>query len=144
MAIIEYLDEVFAPNPLLVEGSPVQKALVRSMALIIIADIQPLQNTPVLEYYAGEDRQKQNEWAAHWIERGMRALETKMQQTAGRYAVGDQITLVDVCIPSQVFNAHRYGLDMSQFPTIQRVNDELNKLEAVQRADAKNQPDAPR
>ncbi|KAI6232462.1 Maleylacetoacetate isomerase [Aphelenchoides besseyi] len=143
LAIIEYLDEVYPDKFPLISGSAAQKALIRSMALMIIADIQPLQNVSPLKFYGGSDEQKRNEWADNFISRGFKALEKQLERTAGKYAIGDKLTLVDLCIPPQVFNAKRYNVDLTPFPIIRRITETLTDLEAFKRADAANQPDTP-
>lgn len=73
---------------------------------VISSGIQPLQNLIVL-IYVGEEKKK--EWAQHWITRGFRAVEKLLSGSAGKYCVGDEITLADCCLVPQVFNARRWG-----------------------------------
>lgn len=107
LAIIEYLDEAFPDTPLLIRGTPAQRAQIRAIALILIADTQPIQNLGVQAYHGGSDTEKKQQWAKHFIERGFNALEKQLEQTAGKYSFGDKISLIDVCIPPQVYNAKR-------------------------------------
>lgn len=72
---------------------------------MISSGIQPLQNLIVL-IHVGEEKKK--EWAQHWITRGFRAVEKLLSACAGKYCVGDEITLADCCLVPQVFNARRY------------------------------------
>lgn len=74
---------------------------------VISSGIQPLQNLIVL-IYVGEEKKK--EWAQHWITRGFRAVEKLLSASAGKYCVGDEITLADCCLVPQVFNARRYEI----------------------------------
>lgn len=82
------------------------------------------------------------EWGKHWVTLGFEALEEVLKQTAGKYAVGDEFTMADCYIPGQVYNANRFKVDMTRFPTIARVNETLLKEEAVTKASPENQPDA--
>ena len=41
--------------------------------------------------------------------RGLRALEAEAKDCAGRYLVGDQITLADLCLVPQLFGARAPG-----------------------------------
>lgn len=71
---------------------------------VISSGIQPLQNLIVL-IHVGEEKKK--EWAQHWITRGFRAVEKILSSVAGKYCVGDEISLADCCLIPQVFNARR-------------------------------------
>lgn len=115
---------------------------------IIACDIQPVQNLKVLNRYAEREETKEAKdaakasWAKHFITEGFVGLEAELSRVAGTYCVGDSLTLADAYLVPQVFNANRFGVDMSKFPTIQRVNDTLKALPAFIAADAANQPDA--
>eukprot|EP01122_Echinamoeba_exundans_P013859 TRINITY_DN611_c0_g1_i1.p1 TRINITY_DN611_c0_g1~~TRINITY_DN611_c0_g1_i1.p1 ORF type:complete len:219 (+),score=51.62 TRINITY_DN611_c0_g1_i1:37-693(+) len=141
LAIIEYLDEVYPENRLL-PADPVQKALARAQALVVASDIQPVGNLRVLGKIAADYNADKAAWSKYWIEKGFTALEEMVSKTAGKYSVGDQITVADLCLVPQVYNASRWGVDMSKFPTLQRVNQTLSELPAFQKAHADNQIDA--
>lgn len=142
MAIIEYLEEKFPDRQPLLPGTPEDRARIRALSLLIIADTQPLQNLGVLQHLSAEP-EKRKEWAQHWIRRSFAHLEAELARCAGTYAYGDQLSLLDCCIPPQVYNAKRFGIDMSAFPTIERVERALALLPAFQAADARHQPDTP-
>lgn len=144
LAIIEYLDETRPEKPLL-PRDPVKKAQVRRIAEIINSGIQPLQNLPVIGRIAeitGKDSEKAV-WAKYWINRGFQALESVLSQTAGKFAVGNEMTMADICVIIQIFNARRFGVDLTQFPIITRLETECGKLEAFQKAHPTKQPDCP-
>jgi len=139
LAIIEYLEETH-PEPSLLPKDAAGRAKVRAMSLHIVAGIQPIQNNTVLNY-VGE---KKLEWAQHWITKGLNSLETMLAKTAGRYSYGDTVTMVDLCLVPQIYNAVlRYPVDLSAFPTCKRVYDELLKLDAFQVSHPSRQPDTP-
>lgn len=102
LAIIEYLEET-RPSPALLPRDPVQRARCRMISDHITSGIQPLQNLAVLKK-VGDGSQ---EWAQHFITRGFQALEQLLQDTAGRYCVGDEVTMADLCLVPQVANADR-------------------------------------
>ncbi|KAK2152259.1 hypothetical protein LSH36_334g05026 [Paralvinella palmiformis] len=129
--IIEYLDETRPQNKLLPED-PAQRAKVRAIAEMINSGIQPLQNLRVL-----------NKLLILYTYLPLLAIEKVLQHTAGRFCVGDQLTLADVCLIPQIYGANRFKVDMSEFPTICKVNEELEKMDAVKAADAFIQPDCP-
>ena len=126
MAILEYLEEKY-PHPSLLGTDPLKRAQIRSFANFIACDIHPLDNLSVLQYLKGtlgvSDAQK-NTWYHHWIHQGFKALEAQLKETRGNgpYCFGEQVSLADVCLVPQVYNAHRFGCDMSKYPLIEAVN----------------------
>lgn len=142
LAIIEYLEEKY-PNTLkLLPGSLEDRAQIRALALQFIANIQPLQNKKVLLFYSN-DQEKRNEWAQHWISTMFEKIETALKKTSRKYAYGDQITLVDVCIPPQLNNAKRFGVDLTPYPTLMRLGETLSQIPEFAEADCFNQLDTP-
>lgn len=144
LAIIDYLDERYPESPLtpLNENRFIVKALAQDIAM----EIHPLNNLRVLQYLTqdlGLDEQQKQAWVQHWIVTGFQALEQKLTPLAGRYSMGDAVTLVDVCLVPQVYNAVRFGVDMSAFPHLAAITDRLNQLPAFIDAQPENQPDAP-
>jgi len=146
LAIIEYLDEKF-PNPPLLPKDPADKALVRSMALVIACEVHPIQNLRVLNYvksaYNQTDEQV-NRWSQHWMNLGFTALEQLIvaQPNRGRFCFGDMPTLADICLVPQLGNARRYGCDLSQYPAIQGIEKNCMALAAFSDAAPEKQPDA--
>ncbi|KAI9595251.1 hypothetical protein BDF19DRAFT_385428 [Syncephalis fuscata] len=143
-AIIEYLEETRPGNklgmqPALLPKDPWVRAQVRVICNIIGCDIQPTQNLRLLNK-VGDTK---TEWASHWITIGFKALEIELAKTAGKYCVGDEITMADLYLPPQVYNAHRFGVDMSQFPTITRIDANLASVDAFRKAHFSRQPDCP-
>mmetsp|Transcript_20343 Transcript_20343/g.34715 ORF Transcript_20343/g.34715 Transcript_20343/m.34715 type:complete len:215 (+) Transcript_20343:49-693(+) len=141
VAILEYLEETRPENPLL-PTNPIEKAKVRQLVNIVASDTQPVQNLRVLLYAMSKGADKL-EWGKHWITKGFEAFEQVVASTAGQYCVGDQVTLADVALVPQVYNANRFGVDMSQFPTINRIHAALEELDAFKAAHPDVQPDAP-
>jgi maleylacetoacetate isomerase len=143
IAIIEYLEEKYHGRSLL-PGNAEKRAKIRSFALMIASNTQPLQNLCVLKKVAGEEEKgKRIEWAKHWINLSFEALEKEMSVFAGKYSFGDEVTLADVCLVPQVYNAKRFQVDLSKFPTIERVEKALSELPEFQKAHPNNQPDTP-
>ncbi|KAI1703533.1 putative maleylacetoacetate isomerase [Ditylenchus destructor] len=142
LAIIEYLDEAFPNTVRLLPEAPMERAKVRILALQIIANTQPLQ-TPRVQEFHSDSVEERERWARHWIILCFTKLEEILKETSGRFSYGDQITLLDLCIPPQVFNAHRYKVDLTPFPTIVRLNKILSEIPEFKTADARYQPDTP-
>ena len=144
LAIIEYLDAVYPQQPLLPED-PATAAVVRAMALDIACDIHPLNNLRVLQYLTttlGVSEQQKTDWIQHWLRQGFAALEQRLALTAGQYCVGDQVTLADLCLVPQVYNALRFAVDLTPYPQIQKVYQQCLLLPAFVSASPEQQPDA--
>jgi maleylacetoacetate isomerase len=146
LAIIEYLEETH-PNPPLLPKDSVDKALVRSMALVVACEIHPIQNLRVLNYvkatYNQTDEQV-NQWAQHWIDLGLSALQEMIvgQSKRGPFCFGDRATLADICLIPQLGNARRYGCDLAKYPTILEIEKNCNAIPAFANAAPEKQPDA--
>ncbi|MGC1465667.1 MAG: maleylacetoacetate isomerase [Pseudolabrys sp.] len=142
MAIIEYLDETH-PQPPLLPADPVQRAKVRAVAQIVACDIHPLNNLMVLQHLKRALKQEQPEidaWYHHWVIDGFNAIEAAIDPTP--YACGAQVTLADICLVPQVFNARRLKVPLDRFPKIVAADAACQKLAAFDKARPENQPDA--
>lgn len=134
LAIIEYLNELH-PEPPLLPTDPYQKALTRSFALAIAADIHPLNNLRVLKYLKHEldisDEQK-TAWYQHWITAGFAALEAHLvtADAMGDFCFGDKPNLADVCLVPQMYNARRFNCDLTPYPNLVRIDANCQKLPA--------------
>eukprot|EP00474_Spongospora_subterranea_P009580 CRZ10038.1 hypothetical protein [Spongospora subterranea] len=138
MAIIEYLEETRPSQTPLLPKDPYLRSVARRQALIIAADIQPVQNLRVIKYQKGDAIQ----WCKHFITLGLIGLEKDLSTSAGACCVGDNVTIADICLVPQVYNARRFDVDMSQFPIISRIAAALEKLPAFIAAHPDHQPDA--
>ncbi|KAF6772247.1 hypothetical protein AHF37_08900 [Paragonimus kellicotti] len=106
LPIMEYLEETRpSVGCSLLPKDPVKRAIVRKLSEIINSGIQPLQNLSVMRYLPPDISRDQ--WAAHWIQRGFKALEAELQKVSGNYCVGDELSMADICLVPQVYNAHR-------------------------------------
>jgi maleylacetoacetate isomerase len=146
LAIIEYLDET-NPEPPLLPTSPVDRAYVRGFALTIACEIHPLNNLRVLRYLVkelGASEDSKNAWYRHWVEQGLAALETRVvsEQRSGRHVLGDRVSLADVVLVPQVFNAKRFDCRLDHVPTLMRIFDHCMELPAFADAQPSRQPDA--
>ncbi|KAF3389237.1 Maleylacetoacetate isomerase [Penicillium rolfsii] len=143
LAALEYLDEAF-PNqgPLLLPTNPETRALVRSLSQIIACDIQPVTNLRILKRVAplGADRAA---WSKELIEDGLRAYEAIVADCAGKFSVGDEITMADVCLVPAAWGAERVGVDLSAFPVVDRIVKNLELVEAVKKGHWQRQEDTP-
>jgi len=146
LAIIEYLEERY-PEPPLLPGDPAGRATVRGMALIIACEIHPLQNLRVLNYLRNELKHEEedvNRWARHWITLGLLALEQMVTEVPkrGKFCFGDAPSLADVVLIPQLYNARRFGCDLSGIPSLVQIDANCGALPAISKAAPENQPDA--
>lgn len=147
MAILEYLDEVW-PEPALLPASARERQRVRALAQLIACDIHPLNNLRVLQYFEhtwGVPQPERQGWAKHWIAEGFRALEALVAENpaTGTYCQGDTPGLADCCLVPQMYNARRFGVDLTPFPTLVRIEQACLALPAFDLARPENQPDRP-
>lgn len=143
MAALEYLDEAFPNNgPALLPSDPESRALVRTLSEIIGCDIQPITNLKCLKRVAllGADRAS---WSKDIIEDGLRAYESIVSRSAGKFSVGDQLTSADICLIPAAWGAERVGVDLAMFPVIHGIVQNLEKEEAVKKGHWQTQPDTP-
>jgi maleylpyruvate isomerase len=145
LAIIDYLDARF-PEPRLIPAEPVVRARVQALAQLIVCEIHPLNNLRVLKYLRGElklDEAGVSRWYKHWIAEGFTGLEMLLKRwSGGRYCFGDAVSVADVCLVPQVYNARRFDCDLTPYPTLVRIADGLRDERAFARAAPEQQPDA--
>jgi maleylacetoacetate isomerase/maleylpyruvate isomerase len=126
LAILDYLEEV-QPEPALLPKAPVDRAYVRSLAQDIACDTHPLQNLRVLRHLVGElklDEAAKTAWARHWIERGLAVVDARLRASphfSGRFCWGDTPGYADCVLLPQVFNAQRFGVDLTPFEAVNAV-----------------------
>lgn len=147
LAIMEYLDETNPDVPLLPADAR-GRARVRALAMVVACDIHPLGNLRVLqqiEAQFGADESQRAAWSRYWIAAGLDALEAMLADNAatGRFCHGDEPGLADACLVPQIYNALRWKLPLDAYPTLRRITDACNELDAFRRAAPELQPDAP-
>lgn len=146
LAICEYLDETH-PEPPFLPATPVERARVRALAQAVACDIHPINNLRILNHLTRElklDETVIASWSNHWIAEGFAALEKILtgSDATGRFCHGDTPGLADLCLVPQAFNARRYALDLSPYPTINRIYEACLALPAFDAAQPSRQPDA--
>jgi len=144
IAIIDYLDSIH-PQAALYPEDVAERAIVQSLALDISCEIHPINNLRVQQYLTNKlnvsDQNKLN-WTLHWMNIGFTAFEKRLTETSGNYCYKDQITIADLCLVPQVYNANRFGVDMSQYPIISAIVERCNQQVAFIEALPENQNDA--
>ena len=81
-------------------------------------------------------------WSQHWIKVGFEAIEARLAHLPGPFALGERPTVADICIVPQVFNARRFGVDLSPYKRILEIDATASELEAFAMAEPDRQPDA--
>jgi maleylpyruvate isomerase len=146
LAIMEFLDETM-PEPPLLPANALGRARVRMLAQMIACDIHPVNNLRVLTslrtlYGAGDDDIAN--WFRHWVNETFEPLEKILASSpgTGMFCNGDKPGIADICLVAQVANNQRFGVDMTPYPVISRINAACLELPAFRRAAPANQPDA--
>ncbi|WP_392339948.1 maleylacetoacetate isomerase [Moritella marina] len=144
-AIIEYLEEAF-PQPALLPINLIERAYIRTLMQIIACDIHPVNNLRVLHYLEecfDCDKAEKITWYHHWLATGFAAFERLLIENGStQYCCHKQVTLADVYLIPQVYNALRFNLDMSPYPTINRIYQHCIQIPAFVDAAPEQQPDA--
>jgi maleylacetoacetate isomerase len=147
MAMIEWLDARY-PQPPLMPRDPEAQWYVRAVSQIIGCEIHPLNNVRVLKYLKGayglDDAKVNQDWYPHWVREGFAGLEGFLQseKRSGAYCLGDTVTMADVCLVPQVFNAQRFNCDLKPYPTAMAIFERCMKLPAFSDTQPSKQGDA--
>jgi maleylacetoacetate isomerase len=146
LAIIEYLEERY-PKPPLLPSDAADRAVVRSMALLIACEVHPIQNLRVLNHLKSDHKQSDDDtirWARHWINLGLAALEQMVVRASkeGKFCFGEMPTIADLCLVPQLANARRFGVDLSMYPKLLAIEAACMSLPAFTNAAPEHQPDA--
>ena len=146
LAILEFLEEHTPQPPLLPKGLH-ERAYVRSLSQIVACEIHPLNNVRVLKYL--EQRwatppDARMEWYRHWMAEGLSAFEATLQRSgkAGAYCHGDKVSLADVCLVPQIYNARRFECPLASYPRTVEIAERCAQLEPFVRAHPDTQDDA--
>lgn len=142
LAILEYLEETH-PEPTLLPADPIARAKVRAICQMVACEIHPLNNLRTLQYLKnvlGHDQQTVNTWYTHWISEGFAAIDQVIGSDG--YCFGGAVTLADACLVPQIFNAHRFNVDLSPYPNVAKVEAVCGGMEAFTKAHPSQQADA--
>ena len=147
LAICEYLEET-RPSPPILPGNAHDRARIRAIAQAIASDIHPVNNLRILKYLTGEfqvGEAQKLDWYRHWVMQGFEALEAMLSSSerTGECCHGNSPTLADICLIPQVFNARRFDVDMSAYPTISRIDNFCQHYPAFILAHPDKQVDSP-
>lgn len=143
LAIIDWLEATW-PEPALLPSNPLSRARVLSAAHIIAMDVQPVTNSGVvslLKSEIGAPPKAGIAWMVHWMEKGFAAFAQTIDPSAP-FCFGDRPGLADLCLIPQLYNAHRWGVDLDPYPHLREIEARCLSLPAFAQAIPDRQPDA--
>lgn len=132
LAIIEYLDETRKLG--LLPDNPLEKARVRALAYAVAMEIHPVCNLGVAQFAVEQSTRKisMESWMHYFITQGLTAYENMLE--GGDYSFGTDVTIADVCLAPQIYNARRWEVNLKHFPKTMRIQSNLETIEAFQNA----------
>lgn len=143
LAIIEWLEETH-PQPALLPKDPLRRAKVRAFALVLACDTHPVQNLKVLARLRelGLPEEQVTGWAAWANREGLAACEALIAREPGPFCFGEAPTMADLCLVPQLFNARRFGVDVSAYPRLLKAEAAAQAMKAFTDAAPDKQADA--
>ena len=146
LAILEYIDECW-PKPALLPVDACGRARVRALSQLVASDIHPLNNLRVAQYLKrelGAGQPAIDAWMLHWMREGFSAMQAMLADSTetGTFCHGESPTIADCCLIPQLYNARRFGLDLTPYPELSRIEANALALPAFDQARPENQPDA--
>ncbi len=143
LAILEWLEETH-PDPALLPSSALERANVRAAAQVLAVDTHPIQNVGVVGHLKsahGASTEEGIAWMTHWIMRGLNAFQA-LAKSDTPFSFGDAPSLADICLVPQLYNAHRWGCDLSGLARLTQIEARCFAMPAFDAAHPENQPDA--
>ncbi len=143
LAIVEWLEETH-PQPALLPKDPLRRARVRAFALVLACDTHPVQNLKVLARLRelGLPEEQVTGWAAWANREGLAACEALIATEPGPFCFGKAPTIADLCLVPQLFNARRFGVDVSAYPRLLQAEAAAQAMKAFADAAPDKQSDA--
>lgn len=141
MAILDYIDATW-PKPRLIPNDPLDRARVNAIACTVATDIHPVNNLRVikqLEKRFDASADQCQDWMIHWMTEGFAATEALLNDRSD-FSIGAAPNIADLCITAQVYNAHRWGVDMAPFPKIRRIEQNCVAIPEIAAAHPDQQP----
>lgn len=138
LAIIDYLEHCY-PTPALLPKDPIMRAHSLGLALTIACDMHPLNNLRVIQrlktMFQASEEQVQS-WYHDWLKKGFDAFESQLEKLprAEGVCVGKTVSLADVCLVPQVYNARRFQFSLEKYPLIREIEAYCNSIDAFIRA----------
>ena len=142
MAQLEFLEETSTNTPLL-PSNALERAQCRALCEIINADTAPFQ-TPFAQKRHSSDDGEKLKWAQEWISKGLTAFD-ELSSQKGQFSMGDSLSMADLFLVPQIYNAIRYELDVEKtWPQLHQIYLNCLALPECQKSAPENQSDAPK
>jgi maleylacetoacetate isomerase len=147
LSIIDYLEQKI-PDPNLYPKDLEDRAAAIQIAFMVAEDIHPLINLKTQKYLTdhfdadGVDKEK---WYKNWTVKGMQAIEKRIQMygKSGLFAIGNEISVADICLIPNMYSMRRFNVDLDAFPLCRKIEKNCVQLDAFQKASPEMQNDAP-
>ena len=142
MAVLEYLEAVY-PSPSMIPSDPIDAKIVRAAANIFASDIHPVNNLKIISALTelGHSQDETVTWMNEWMLRGLQAYQAALPQGT-MFSFGNTPTIADICLIPQLFNAHRWGTDLSSLTRLTEIETRCLAIPAFASAHPDLQPDA--
>ena len=143
LVIIDYLEKIQL-IPVLIPQEQIIRAKILSVAYDVAMEMQPINNLKILQYLKKKHNFTEEivkEWMNHWMSRALAIIESKVNPNT-TFCFSNEPTLADVCLIPQLYNAERWGIDLSPYPQLQQIQKNTFQLQAFQQAHPDQQPDA--
>ena len=143
MAILDWLEAAY-PAPRLMPSDPLQRARVLAASHVIAMDTQPVTNSGVVEHLKreyGVSAEGGIAWMVHFMAKNLAAMQ-EMIALEGAFCFGDTLSWADICLIPQLYNAHRWGVDLAPLARLTGIEANALALPAFEAARPENQPDA--
>jgi maleylacetoacetate isomerase len=133
LAIIEYLDEIY-PDATFLPPEPVGRQRVRALSYAIAMEIHPVCNMGVISHVTrllGGGEETRELWMRKFISEGLVAFENMLDHPGtGKFCHGDTPGMADFCLVPQVYNARRWGAEISDLKRINAIVERCETIEA--------------
>jgi len=143
MAILDWLEAAY-PAPALMPSDPLQRARVLAVSHVIAMDTQPVTNVGVVGHLKreyGASAEGGIAWMVHFMAKNLAAMQ-EMVAPEGAFCFGDTPSWADICLIPQLYNAHRWGVDLAPLARLTGIEANALALPAFEAARPENQPDA--
>lgn len=111
--------------------------------MIVASDIHPVNNLKVVQALKalGHDQNEATDWMKSWMTRGFAAYQALLPDDT-RFSFGATPGLADICLTAQLYNAHRWDVDVSPFARLSEIEAQCLALAEFNTERPENQPDA--
>jgi maleylacetoacetate isomerase len=140
LAIVDLIDTRYSGFPIFPQNRE-ERAMALQIAQIIACDIQPLQNLSVMRQISADITAQKN-WSHYWIQKGLETLETLVSKTAGTYCLGGYVSVADLFLIPQCYNAMRFSIRLDNYPVLNGIYQRSIKTAPCERAAPHNQQGA--